>query len=118
MKGQDSTVIISYDVRDRGTDIESNLDAAKSEIDRLSKQVQGLSEEALSKPVQAVFILSAEGEQQQFQSTLGRELGFATHHAIHHNALIKAIASSLAMSLPQEFGLAPSTANYNKTHGI
>jgi hypothetical protein len=83
-------------------------------------QVKSLSDTALTLPVQANFVLSAEGEQAALPSTLGRELGFCTHHAIHHNALIKVIATwmKIEKQLPKGFGLAPSTAHYNKTHGI
>ncbi len=109
---------IAYDVRDRGTSVETDLAAARQEIDRLMQEVQALPDAALATPVQAAFVLSAEGEQAALASTLGRELGFCTHHAIHHNALIRAIANDLGIKaqLPPDFGLAPSTTHYNKTH--
>jgi len=109
---------IQYDVRDRGTAIESDLAAARQEVDRLMAEVRALPDEALTRPVHAAFVLSAEGEQASLPSTLGRELGFCTHHAIHHHALIRAIASALDIHahLPADFGLAPSTAHYQKSH--
>lgn len=109
---------IQYDVRDRGTAIEIDLAAARREVDRLMAEVQALPDEALTRPVHAAFVLSAEGEQATLPSTLGRELGFCTHHAIHHHALIRAIASALDTHahLPADFGLAPSTAHYQKSH--
>jgi hypothetical protein len=109
---------IQYDVRDRGTTIESDLAAARREVDRLMAEVQALPEEALTRPVHAAFVLSAGGEQASLPSTLGRELGFCTHHAIHHHALIRAIASALDINakLPSDFGLAPSTAHHHKLH--
>lgn len=99
--------------------MESNILVAREEIDRLIKAIENLPEDMLDRPVRASFILLAEGEEQAFQSTIGRELGFCTHHAIHHNALIKTIATTLAIDklLAKDFGLAPSTANYNLTHG-
>lgn len=109
---------IQYDVRDRGTAIESDLAAARREVDRLMAEVQALPDEALTRPLHAAFVLSAEGEQASLPSTLGRELAFCTHHAIHHHALIRAIASALDIHahLPADFGLAPSTAHYQKSH--
>jgi len=109
---------IQYDVRDRGTAIESDLAAARREVDRLMTEIQALPDEALTRPVQAAFVLSAGGEQASLPSTLGRELGFCTHHAIHHHALIRVIASALNINakLPSDFGLAPSTAHYQKSN--
>jgi len=109
---------IQYDVRDRGTEIEKDLDAARREVERLIADVKALSSERLKDPVQATFVLSAEGDAAALCSTVGRELGFCTHHAIHHHALIKAIASDLGIqaNLPHDFGLAPSTAHHQKVH--
>jgi len=40
---------------------------------------------------------------------LSRELAFAMHHAIHHNALIAAMVDKREIDLPQFFGYAPFT---------
>lgn len=59
--------------------------------------------------------LNTQGESEGFPSTLARELAFATHHAIHHHAIIKMIATSIDYKLPSEFGVAPSTQNFIRT---
>lgn len=47
-------------------------------------------------------------------STFGREVMFAVSHAIHHYALIALICRLRKIPLPQNFGLAPSTLQYQR----
>jgi hypothetical protein len=113
---------IRYDRRARGTAVESDIGEAKQEVDRLIKAVKSLPDAALAAPVSAAFVLSSdgEGEEQPLASTLGRELGFVTHHAIHHHALIKTMAGALGLEEVagiEDFGMAPSTAHYRRTAG-
>ena len=70
-------------------------------------------------PVQACFMLSGDSEKEYaLASTIGRELGFAAHHAIHHMALVKLIATETIglneTDLPDGFGRAPSTINFDR----
>ena len=46
------------------------------------------------------------------QSTVERELLFASSHAIHHVALVLRIAEKYGAHLPGELGVAFSTATY------
>lgn len=73
---------------------------------------------SVGRPVRAAFMLSASGEQFAFESTFARELAFAVHHCIHHNALSRVLLRHHFphVALPADFGLAPSTANYNLQH--
>jgi hypothetical protein len=48
-------------------------------------------------------------------STLGRELAFATHHAVHHQAMMKAIAFEFGVEVEECFGKAPATVNAERT---
>ena len=36
------------------------------------------------------------------------------HHAIHHNAILKAIGLELGFECPEGFGTAPSTINFEQ----
>ena len=80
----------------------------------------------LQRPVHACFMLSSSSlssEQDHaaaLPSTVARELGFAAHHAIHHMAMIKIIAThgqvgklDPVKDLPADFGRAPSTVQYD-----
>jgi len=59
-------------------------------------------------------MLTSDGQDTTLPSTFGRELAFAAHHAIHHHAMIKAIAEEFGIATPAEFGKAPSTLNFER----
>ena len=113
---------LHYDLRVRGGTLETDMDEAKKRIlnvsealkdlDKLSEKESALELVAL-RPTKAIFFLAAEPTEYPLPSTLGRELGFVAHHAIHHMALIKLIATNHAglndSDLPEDFGRAPST---------
>ena len=71
-------------------------------------------------PVQAAFMLAADGHECVLPSTLEREMAFAVHHGIHHNALVKLLIAhnfpDLLPKLAADFGMAPSTSNYLLNH--
>lgn len=48
------------------------------------------------------------------ESTLERELDFLLSHTIHHQALMAFLLKSRGTSLPQHFGMAPSTVRYEE----
>lgn len=74
---------------------------------------------ALEQPLSAAFMLAADGREVAFESTLSRELAFAVHHCIHHNALSKVLLRLHFpdAALPPDFGMAPSTTNFLSTTG-
>jgi hypothetical protein len=73
----------------------------------------------ISTPVTPYFNLSADSDAEMgVPSTIGRELGFVAHHAIHHMAMVKIIAvktlSIKECELPNGFGRAPSTIIFDE----
>ena len=104
---------IDYDHRDRGVDIESDRQAAIEKIDTLVQEVAGLSR-CCEEPAVIRVMLSSDGLESDLQTTIGRELAFATHHAIHHHAMIKSIAEEFDSCCPESFGRAPSTVNFEQ----
>lgn len=101
--------VVDYDHRERGTHIESDPYAARDEIRRLRRLAEDLSHVETSVPVRVAIMPTRDGERVDLLSTLGRELAFVLSHTIHHNAMIKGMAVTLGLSLPQTFGYAPST---------
>ena len=80
-------------------------------------------EEREREAVRACFLLSGDPSGGEFSlpSTIDRELGFVAHHAIHHLAMVKIISVHTlrllpAGSLPEGFGMAPSTIVYDLHH--
>jgi len=47
-------------------------------------------------------------------SSMGRELQFLLGHTVHHSALIVMIIDGIGLSIPDGFGIAPSTLRHNQ----
>ncbi len=110
--------VIAYDQRARDTAVESNVLVGLGVIDRLRRRLQAFSGEALARPVRVRFMVSADGAECETGSTLGRELVFATHHAVHHQAMIGAICRELGVPVDEGFGKAPSTAAHEAIRSV
>jgi hypothetical protein len=126
---------LHYDLRSRGGASESDMDAATERIFQIihKLEVVSLLDQSAENntattiipkqeiPAQAYFMLSGDSDTEYALTTsIGRELGFAAHHAIHHMALVKLIATQTlgldaVEDLPQGFGRAPSTINFDST---
>jgi hypothetical protein len=117
---------LHYDLRVRGGTLEKDMDMSRKRLVdvvaifkqlefRSPQQQQSYSDESItSRPIAAYFNLSADtNDEIRLLSTIGRELGFAAHHAIHHMAMVKIIATKTLgygeNDLPHGFGTAPST---------
>lgn len=113
MHGLDGEVI-DYDHRERGTCVETSLQEAIRAIDGLVALLKATRGDQANRLVSIRVMLSDEGEEAELTSTFAREVAFATHHAIHHNAMIAAIATSFGLPVPPGFGKAPSTVNHER----
>lgn len=107
--------VVEYDRRDRGVAVETDRSAALEAIGSIIAGFDGLDEARLAFPVRVRAMVNGEGDEVEMESTLVRELWFATHHAIHHNALIKGVAAEFGAELPRGFGRAPSTVNFEQS---
>lgn len=116
---------IHYDVRERA-DENNSWDVAYERLHTIANLFENLvvaskSNDDHNRPVNAMFMLSGDSSEEiQLSSTVARELGFAAHHAIHHLAMIKIIATQSVVGqlkesdLPSDFGRAPSTVNFDQ----
>jgi hypothetical protein len=109
---------IDYDHRARGTPVETDPEAALDVIDDLRARLAALLENGChDRAVTVRMMLSADGDEARMRSTLARELAFAAHHALHHHAMMGAIAYAHGLSIPPGFGKAPSTLNHESSTG-
>lgn len=120
-----SILDIHYDLRQRGRADEYDWDAAWRRLELVSDKIAlltGWAEQGVpvSHPLRVHFMLAGNSElEYPMKTTVARELGFAAHHAIHHMAMIKIIATSPRVGqldedqLPADFGRAPSTVNFD-----
>lgn len=112
VSGLDSSEAIDYDHRARNVPMETERASALAAIRSLQARLASMTEQELTTPVRIRVMLATDGSGAELPSTLVRELAFATHHAIHHNAMMKTIAAEFGLDVGDEFGKAPSTLNF------
>lgn len=115
----DTGGVIDYDKRERDVPSEKDRAAALAVLAATASRLRGLSGEDLDRPVRVRVMIDGTGREMELSSTLGRELAFATHHAVHHQAFVGAIAAELGVKVEAEFGRAPSTVHHDRgtAHG-
>lgn len=104
--------MIDYDHRDRDTLIERDRAAAAREIERLRGWLVSFGRGRESTPLRVRVMLTGDGACAELETNPSREVFFAMHHAIHHHAIMGAIAMEQGLALPSGFGKAPSTMNH------
>lgn len=109
------TDVIDYDHRERGVSVEESTEAAVNEIAQLRSALSDMNEGQLNTEMTTQVMCSCDGQCAELGTTRAREVFFALHHAIHHNAILKAIATEFGVKLPDGFGTAPSTINYEQS---
>lgn len=111
-----SDALVDYDLRARGTTIESDPRAARAEALRL---IAGLRQLATADPDQPITLRvtpSRDGPRLTMHSTLARELAFALSHTIHHAAILRSMLTARGILTPAEFGFAPATLAHQDAH--
>ena len=135
------TITLRYDYRVRGGTLETDLQESRKRLQSVHQILEEINcchaptnrndEDAMDimdAPVNASFMLSSDASEadadadadaeMDLSSTIGRELGFAAHHAIHHLAMVKIIAvQTLGLQeneFPKDFGMAPSTVRFEE----
>jgi hypothetical protein len=110
-----ATTELNYDQRARSTTLEFDRLAMISKLEELSAKLHELNPDA------TICIHCESGYKELLPasgaSTVGRELIYAYEHAIHHLAFVRiAVEQAFSeVSLPPDFGFAPSTLRYRNT---
>ncbi|KII93637.1 hypothetical protein PLICRDRAFT_399866 [Plicaturopsis crispa FD-325 SS-3] len=102
--------ILSYDVRIRNTPMETSLSAARQALKETIAQLEEVVPR--SKLDEPVTLNAVTPYMQTMETSFGRELWFATLHAVHHWSMIRVIAGEMGIKLTEDFGFAPSTLVY------
>lgn len=103
---------VTYDRRERHVAMECDRAAARAAIHALRGRLQEVLRAGVDAPVRVLVLPSPDATEIELRSTFGRELAFATHHAIHHQAMMRSIAAEFGVSLDDSFGKAPSTLRH------
>ena len=106
---------LSYERRSRGTLVENERGVAADEISELLVRLERQTTVHLDRPVTLLALLDAKRPAVAIRTTVGREITFVIHHTIHHCALIAVLLEWQGASVPEGFGLAPSTAKARAT---
>lgn len=105
---------IDYDHRERNVPMERDTRAALQAIGAVRARLREAAERPMSTPVTVRVMLSGSGELADLTSSAAREIFFAMHHAVHHQAMMRAIAAEFGTEVDVDFGKAPSTLNYER----
>lgn len=117
MSASDSGVI-DYNLKRRGSDIETRRTEALHEIAKIQQWLQQLKTAAMETTliVRSELTLCSRNIA-DINSSLRRELVFAASHVIHHCALIGVCARLCNLSTDDLFGVAPATASHWRDSG-
>lgn len=105
---------IDYDHRERNAPMERDPGAAMEAIACVRARLRDAAGKPMNTPVAVRVMLTGSGEEADLRSSAAREIFFAMHHAVHHQAMMRAIAAELGMEVDVDFGKAPSTLNYER----
>ncbi|KAJ1982460.1 hypothetical protein H4R34_001697 [Dimargaris verticillata] len=114
----DTAPAVYYDKRDRQVPMEHDIAVAMARIGELVECLQVLHENSAVDFYQPVTVRAQINPQTEHQpelpSSLGRELWFCAHHAIHHYAMIKVLCLEFGVPTATDFGVAPSTIQHHQ----
>jgi len=118
---------VDYDARERDTDVEHSAAAAAAEARRLIAALGALAAGAgaggaagwAGRPLR----VRQQGDEvpgrcDGCDSHVERELLFLLSHAVHHQALIAVLARVQGLDVPELFGVAPSTASWQRSQDM
>jgi hypothetical protein len=106
---------LNYDLRERGTLVETDRFAALNATRSLREGYGNLDPILLSRPLVVACKTSyATSGSQNSPSTVGREIMYSVAHAVHHFALIGVMGGIMGLKMPAGFGVAPSTLKHQQ----
>ena len=110
---------IDYDKRQRGSNIETDISKALSQIADINNWISTLKLSELEKKhIMKTEVSVSSKACSTVSTTLGRELIFASSHAIHHFSIISIIMKMQNFDMKDNFGIAPATASYLRSETL
>lgn len=106
---------IDYDHRDRNVPMERDPQVASDVIALVRARLREAVTKPMHAPVTVKVMLTGTGEEADLKSTVAREIFFAMHHGVHHQAMMRAIAAEFGLEVDADFGKAPSTLNFERS---
>jgi uncharacterized damage-inducible protein DinB len=106
---------VSYDHRDRGTDVERDRLAAMDAILRVETELTAFPWHEGRHLVTLSTLVAPDLPPVRVTTSPERELAFVVSHTIHHNALIRVMVKLLGGEVSADFGYAPSTLAHQRS---
>jgi hypothetical protein len=112
------TGVVNYDQRRRNPQLENSVIQARLVTESLMDEFRDLSQNILERECHVTYRVSyGETGEQAVASNVAREVMFCVGHAIHHYAILKLLCAEAGVTLPYDFGIAPSTLKHLEAAG-
>lgn len=114
LKESFSTKLVDYDKRHRGSEVETNRLVASQQFLLINRWIRTEIFDNRTLTVASEIDCDA-SHRMLFESNLHREILYIINHTIHHAAHIKLALDQFGVTLPEEIGIAPGTASFNRS---
>ena len=109
---------INYDARERNPRLQEEVTYASIATCDVLRALKRYSEETLTRPCKVINGVGyGASNPSTLESNVGRELAYCVGHAIHHYAIVRLICHEIGVTVPAEFGVAPSTLKHRASIG-
>lgn len=104
---------INYDARERNARLQGEVTYASIATCDVLRALKRYTQETLARGCRVISSVGYSASQPStFESNVNRELAYCVGHAIHHYAIIRLICHETGITVPTEFGVAPSTLKH------
>jgi hypothetical protein len=104
---------INYDARERNVRLQSEVTYGSIATCDILRVLKRYTDETLARECNVTNSVGyGSVGPSTFQSNISRELAYCAGHAIHHYAIIRLLCHQIGVSVPAEFGIAPSTLKH------
>ena len=104
---------INYDARERNVRLQSEVTFGSIATCDILRVLKRYTDETLARECKVINSVGyGSVGPSTFQSNISRELAYCAGHAIHHYAIIRLLCHQIGVSVPAEFGIAPSTLKH------
>ena len=104
---------INYDARERNQRLQSDVTYASIATCDVLRALKRYTNETLARNCKVISSVGYSTSQPScLDSNVSRELAYCIGHAVHHFAIIRLICHEIDITVPAEFGVAPSTQRH------
>jgi hypothetical protein len=104
---------INYDARERNVRLQSEVTYASVATCDILRVLKRYTDATLASECTVINSVGyGDVKAPTFKSNISRELAYCAGHAIHHYAIIRLLCHQIGVSVPAEFGFAPSTLKH------